>query len=155
MIPTRRKPRKLLRTAFTALTTLFVAGYVASGSVAVGYTQSALGIGIYNGTCAVTVFGSSSLLQRLGWRALRLDHYELRCLQFPWYDWYWFSSGVFQIEIGLAPELLILIAICSLWYWRDWRKRRRPGFCPECGYDLRGCVDGRCSECGTTEDVCR
>ncbi len=29
------------------------------------------------------------------------------------------------------------------------RVRTRTGYCKRCGYDLRGCVSGRCSECGT------
>jgi predicted RNA-binding Zn-ribbon protein involved in translation (DUF1610 family) len=37
----------------------------------------------------------------------------------------------------------------GLWY-ADWqrRKRRRPGHCSRCGYDLTGNVSGRCPECG-------
>jgi hypothetical protein len=31
---------------------------------------------------------------------------------------------------------------------RRWRRRRRPGRCPACGYDLRATPD-RCPECGT------
>ena len=32
------------------------------------------------------------------------------------------------------------------------RRRRRPGFCPKCGYDLRA-TPGRCPECGTAASV--
>lgn len=36
-------------------------------------------------------------------------------------------------------------------FGRDWyrRWRIRPGYCRHCLYDLRGCVSGRCPECGT------
>lgn len=31
-----------------------------------------------------------------------------------------------------------------------WRRRRQPGACISCGYDLRGAAHERCPECGTT-----
>jgi len=33
--------------------------------------------------------------------------------------------------------------------WFDWRKRK-PGHCRKCGYNLAGNVSGRCPECGRT-----
>ena len=37
------------------------------------------------------------------------------------------------------------------WYWvrfRQLRRRKKRGLCPQCGYDLTGNVSGVCSECG-------
>jgi hypothetical protein len=32
-----------------------------------------------------------------------------------------------------------------------WQRRRHPGTCPRCGYDLSGLAGGRCPECGAIE----
>lgn len=43
------------------------------------------------------------------------------------------------------PFLLVLLPTILLW----WRDRRFPaGYCPKCGYDLRGAASSGCSECG-------
>jgi hypothetical protein len=47
------------------------------------------------------------------------------------------------------PTVLTAIAP-TLWFMRRRsRRRRRPGLCPQCGYDLRA-TPGQCPECGTT-----
>jgi predicted amidophosphoribosyltransferase len=44
------------------------------------------------------------------------------------------------------PFLAVLVPTAYLWH-RD-RRRTPMGHCPHCGYDLRGAVSPRCSECG-------
>lgn len=36
----------------------------------------------------------------------------------------------------------------TFWLRRRRMRRRPPGACPACGYDLTGNVSGRCPECG-------
>ena len=44
--------------------------------------------------------------------------------------------------------LVVLFATPTLWLWRRDR-RRQPGLCVKCGYDLRGNASGVCPECGS------
>jgi len=44
--------------------------------------------------------------------------------------------------------LVVLVATPTLWLWRCDR-RRRPGLCIKCGYDLRGADHKVCPECGS------
>jgi hypothetical protein len=54
----------------------------------------------------------------------------------------------------VLPAWLVVAATAALplaravWHVRAAR-RRRPGHCPACGYDLTGNVSGVCPECGT------
>ena len=52
---------------------------------------------------------------------------------------------IVEFPVGAIAFALLLINVA--WYWRDFRKRPRPGFCRNCGYDLRATPD-RCPECG-------
>lgn len=47
-----------------------------------------------------------------------------------------------------GPIGLIGGALSGFIYWHLGRKRRRPGFCPNCMYDLHGNASGHCPECG-------
>jgi hypothetical protein len=52
--------------------------------------------------------------------------------------------------IGLLCLPVVGIAVMILSEkWAERGKRRRPGFCPRCRYDLTGNVSGECPECGT------
>jgi hypothetical protein len=60
----------------------------------------------------------------------------------------WLSSGSgILASIPLTAVLLVHVALMGV-LWRS-RKRRAPGHCKECGYDLTGNASGRCPECGT------
>jgi hypothetical protein len=66
----------------------------------------------------------------------------------------WLSSHVWPLPsfswvIGVPYWLPMLVsAIPAYGFTRHYRRRRRPGLCPSCGYDLRA-TPGRCPECGT------
>ena len=45
---------------------------------------------------------------------------------------------------------LITAILPGIWIIRRFRRRRRPGTCVKCGYDLRA-TPGRCPECGTIQ----
>ena len=61
------------------------------------------------------------------------------------------SIGTFPMDFFRVPmwPLLVLTALPTAVLW--WRGRRRPGRCPECGYDLAGNTSGVCPECGRQE----
>ena len=57
--------------------------------------------------------------------------------------------GEFEILVLPLWIPLVLVAIpTSLLWYRDRRRRIPPGHCSHCGYNLKGNVSGRCSECG-------
>lgn len=64
----------------------------------------------------------------------------------PGPEWHleaWLRAGVLSAAAaGCATLILATTIIC--WY----RRRREPGRCHACGYDLTGNTSGRCPECG-------
>lgn len=60
----------------------------------------------------------------------------------------WRELGCWAFQLPLTLPLFIAAGALALTDWR--RQRTRPkNVCGKCGYDLRGCVSGRCPECGT------
>ena len=55
------------------------------------------------------------------------------------------------VYLPLWVPFLLVAAPTALLLYRD-RRRTSPGHCPKCGYNLKGNVSGRCSECGTPID---
>ena len=64
-----------------------------------------------------------------------------------------FAQGLagYWTELVIPLWLLFLLSAAPgvVLLWRH-RRRRVPGFCRKCGYDLTGNVSGRCPECGVT-----
>jgi len=60
----------------------------------------------------------------------------------------WRSRGFVWVEFPYWFGALAFAVVPGLWLARrSLRVRRRTGFCPRCGYDLRA-TPGRCPECG-------
>ena len=68
-----------------------------------------------------------------------------------WFSGAWDSgppSAGFTVDIPLwVPSLLT--GLTTVWLWRRDR-RKEPGLCFKCGYDLRGADHKVCPECGAT-----
>ena len=51
-----------------------------------------------------------------------------------------------SLNMSLYVSVILLAIASPLFGW--WKRPHPAGCCPQCGYDLRGSVGGRCSECG-------
>ena len=67
-----------------------------------------------------------------------------------WFDGSRITMGGVTYNEVLIPTwvLIVLVATPTLWLWRCDR-RRQPGLCLKCGYDLRGADHRVCPECGS------
>jgi len=101
--------------------------YPSSGPNALGRTAQRLGFGANHETEASGSIGPNS-------PSCNSDDVTLPC---------WFLALLF----ALLPAL-------RLRRWRIERQRNRPGFCRQCGYDLRA-TPLRCPECGMVVDPSR
>lgn len=64
-------------------------------------------------------------------------------------SWHWLPGGNSVDQYWYLPLWcpLLLSVLATVWlFYRD--RRRLPGYCTQCGYDLTGNVSGRCPECG-------
>ena len=75
-----------------------------------------------------------------------------RPLGFFWgrFDWMWIERDEGTIVTVHLPHwvLLAAVGVPTLLLWLPSRRRRTPGHCQKCGYDLTGNVSGVCPECG-------
>ena len=82
-----------------------------------------------------------------GWSLL-----EPRSYTFDWWFDGWRGtiwSGATRTYVFIPIWVLVLLfATPTLWLWRCDR-RRQPGLCIKCGYDLRGADHKVCPECGS------
>ena len=60
---------------------------------------------------------------------------------FPAQKWATWRVSLWSVFVAMTVPVATLSCID--------RRRVRPGLCSRCGYDLRGAVSGRCSECGS------
>lgn len=58
------------------------------------------------------------------------------------------SYFFFSLNFGLLISILLSALAVAPWRIAAWHRRRKPGCCTACGYDLTGNVSGRCPECG-------
>jgi hypothetical protein len=69
---------------------------------------------------------------------------------FRFYEYADSATAVSVVNIPYWFATLVTSAAPALWVWGGSKGRRRhPGHCPACGYDLRA-SPGRCPECGTS-----
>ena len=62
------------------------------------------------------------------------------------------GGAVADVLIWSVLALIVAKAANRIRAFYRQRKAERVGRCQQCGYDLRGCVSGRCSECGLPYD---
>lgn len=123
---------------------------------------SALLCGLY--VLSVPLYSGSSVGSRMSWR---MEHGRLKVECRPagrnpesFYiagnseglrfapDWHVYSAGDWFFNVPLwVPLGACVLGSAGLFF--AMRKRRRPGVCARCGYDLSGLAAGaRCPECG-------
>ncbi|HRX84323.1 MAG TPA: hypothetical protein P5572_04815 [Phycisphaerae bacterium] len=68
--------------------------------------------------------------------------------EYPWLPRYVNAAQRVWLHLPLLWPLLLMTTISMVLY-RSVR-RRVPGCCPQCGYDLHGNISGLCPECGAS-----
>lgn len=59
------------------------------------------------------------------------------------------TTRIVQVPHSAVAGLFSILP--AVWLYRGRKRRRKPGLCPSCGYDVRATPD-RCPECGTSLD---
>ncbi|MCL4197374.1 MAG: hypothetical protein KJZ69_07750 [Phycisphaerales bacterium] len=140
----RRRLRSTCKWSGAVLTVLLFVVWVGSARWMVwSEPRDDLGLGIRSGCFLLAVDESGRMMSGTRFELARNDH------SFTWWFWtLWISLnpvvGVVSIPVWF---LALLLAVPTIWLWyRD--RRRAPGLCTKCGYDLRGMDHAVCPECG-------
>lgn len=134
------------------MSVLFVGTYIASWWFGLTIDNKTSFITFAFGFGELTVVGDPTT-PPIDWTAFDVFSIERlgsrgRLYKSTWlYSWY-ASKNFYLLVIALWPLVAALVAGNVFWYWRDWRRRVRPGHCAKCGYNLTGNISGRCPECG-------
>jgi hypothetical protein len=104
------------------------------------------------------------MLPSNGSLAHHFDHIRWKVtpmLRFPAGFWAYTDTSSRTINPGMQNSIwptnvldfpywaaVLVLALPALLYLTFWKRRKRPGYCAECGYDLRASPD-HCPECGT------
>jgi len=168
----RSGPRRALKRSCACVSVLVIALWLVSTFVATGFEGFSSAIGLSHGEVCL----GTQKQPPPGYMKGRLVRWPVQP-GFIWLNWGWkqslWSKAISKPSWGNWSWLLGLTlprresdpgsrrVIMPLWlpfsllfpttvffYWRD-RRRRPPGHCRNCGYDLTGNVSGVCPECGT------
>ncbi len=143
----RKRLRSTCKWSGTALTALLLAVWVGSRWWAAGLRlKPTVDLGVAAGQVYIGWEEPWSIIP------LYRDWYPPERYLYP-FSW-WFDGarstmgGVTYTDVVIPIwALVVLFATPTLWLWRCDR-RRQPGLCVKCGYDLRGNASGVCPECG-------
>jgi hypothetical protein len=135
------------------LAVVIALAWLASGRLGVSYTarsfpQYQRTVGVWRGMIHITA--ERSLVVRYHHVEEGLSTFAVRDPGWePWFKTEEYQMGPFRHRYLALPlwPLWLIVAAPTLWLW--WLDRRRPpGSCPRCGYDLSGVPGGVCPECG-------
>lgn len=143
----RKRLRSTMKWSGTMLTVLLLVVWVGSRSWYASASVAERG-------CVYVCWGCLSISWERPWADPRgpLEIDLMR--EMPHFIW-WFryreqATPALSVRRMDIPVWIIamLVAVPSAWLWyRD--RRRAPGLCIKCGYDLRGNASGVCPECGS------
>lgn len=146
----RKRLRSTIKWGGTVLTVLLLVVWLGSAWWQVPLRQDGSG-GAY-GLGAGQLLVTWPLRTGAPLRGMCVGALELRVSGFSW----WFVSRHLPVVVKGSTLHLVGVPLWSLaltaglpsaWLWLRGR-RRAPGLCVHCGYDLRGNASGVCPECG-------
>ncbi len=155
----RPKLRTLCRWMLTILTVVLVVVWIGSGWFSVHYlryaslldTKLMLVSNLDRGLIHVDFTFDLSRILSIdyigdGWKLLRRDAFDIEL-------WKWvgvINKPLNAVSLPLwLPALLLAIANALMWRTHIIARRRKPGMCKKCGYDISGLVGKEaCPECG-------
>ncbi len=146
----RKRLRSTCKWGGAAVTVLLLVVLVWVGSAwwqTVFWLEPTGGLGVAAGRVVIGWDEPWSIIPVDGWWVPPVRH----SAPFSW----WFHGsretlgGVTRTYVGIPIwVLVVLVATPTLWLWRCDR-RKQPGLCIKCGYDLRGADHKVCPECGS------